>query len=127
MTLNNHEIVIPNSQITTNSMINYSSLPNRRVDVTVGISYDSNIRTAKNIMLEVAKKHKLIFLDPEPSVMVSTLSESSVDLLICVWTSNSDWLKVQCDLYEDIKYAFDENDIEIPFPHQVVHMINKSS
>lgn len=121
-TLNNHEVVIPNGKITSDAMTNYTSLPSRRVDVTVGIGYGADIKTAKDIMLQVASKHQLIFADPAPAVMVSSLGDSSVDLLICVWTANTDWLQVQCDLHEQIKYAFDEAGIEIPFPQRVVHM-----
>ncbi len=125
MTINNHEVIIPNSKITANSMINYDSLPNRRTDIVVGISYNADIKTAKNLMLKVANEHKLVFADPEPTVIVKELNSSSVDLELRIWSVNTDWRQVTSDLRENIKYIFDENNIEIPFPQQVVH-INQS-
>ncbi|MBS9779342.1 MAG: mechanosensitive ion channel [Moraxellaceae bacterium] len=125
MTINNHEVIIPNSKITADSMINYDSLANRRTDIIVGISYNADIKTAKNLMLKVANEHKLVFADPEPTVIVKELNSSSVDLALRIWSVNSDWRQVTSDLRENIKYIFDDNNIEIPFPQQVVH-INQS-
>lgn len=122
-TINNHEVIIPNNQVTANSLTNYSSLPNRRIDVLVGIGYNSDIKKARNIMLDVAKKHELVFSDPEPTVIVKELNSSSVDLELRIWTTNDDWRQATSDLREEIKYAFDANDIEIPFPQRVVHMV----
>ncbi len=125
MTINNHEVIIPNNKITADAMINYDSLPNRRTDIVVGISYNADIKTAKNLMLKVANEHKLVFSDPEPTVIVKELNSSSVDLELRIWSVNSDWRQVTSDLRENIKYIFDDNNIEIPFPQQVVH-INQS-
>ncbi len=122
MTINNHEVIIPNSKITADSMINYDSLPNRRTDIIVGISYNADIKTAKNLMLKVANEHKLVFADPEPTVIVKELNSSSVDLELRIWSVNTDWRQVTSDLRENIKYIFDDNNIEIPFPQQVVHI-----
>ncbi len=122
MTINNHEIIIPNSKITADSMINYDSLSNRRTDIVVGISYSADIKTAKNLMLKVANEHQLVFSDPEPTVIVKELNNSSVDLELRIWSTNADWRDVTSDLRENIKYIFDDNNIEIPFPQQVVHI-----
>ncbi len=125
MTINNHEVIIPNSKVTADSMVNYDSLPNRRTDIIVGISYNADIKTAKNLMLKVANEHELVFSDPEPTVIVKELNSSSVDLELRIWSVNTDWRQVTSDLRENIKYIFDDNNIEIPFPQQVVH-INQS-
>ena len=122
-TVNNHELIIPNSQISTSEVVNYTSLPNRRVDVVVGIGYSDDIKTAKEIMLNVAKQHELVFTDPEPIIRVTNLGDSSVDLTLNVWTTNSDWWSVNCDLLESIKYALDAQGIEIPFPQRSVHVV----
>lgn len=115
-TPNNHEVIIPNGDIMTSASINYSSLPNRRIEVPVGIGYDSDIKTARHIMMQIAQKHELVLKDPEPIVRVTELADSSVNLIMYVWTNNNDWWAVQCDLLERIKYAFDEAGINIPFP-----------
>lgn len=132
-TTNNHDIIIPNSDITTSAVTNYTALPNRRVDITVGIGYDADIKTAKNVMLSLAKNNPLAFTDPEPIVRVTNLGDNSVDLTLNVWTTNADWWTMQCDLLEQFKYALDDKKIDIPFPQRNVHvkgldqMINQMS
>lgn len=118
----NHEIIIPNGDIMTNSSTNYTSLPTRRVDVLVGIGYHSDIQKARETMLSVASHHDKILKHPAPNVRVTALSESSVDLTLYVWTENDDWFDVQCDLLEKVKYAFDESGVDIPFPNRTVHI-----
>lgn len=83
-TINNHDIIIPNSDITTSPVTNYTALPNRRVDITVGIGYDADIKTAKNVMLSLAKNNPLAFTDPAPIVRVTNLGDNSVDLTLNV-------------------------------------------
>ncbi len=121
-TINNHDIIIPNSDITTSATTNYTALPNRRVDITVGIGYDADIRTAKDIMLNLAKNNAVAFSDPAPIVRVTNLGDNSVDLTLNVWTTNADWWGMQCDLLEQFKYALDDNKIDIPFPQRSVHV-----
>lgn len=121
-TLNNHEIIIPNSDITSSATLNYTSLPNRRVDITVGIGYSADIKTAKEVMLSLAKQHPLAFEEPEPVIRVTNLGDNSVDLTLNVWANNSDWWTLQCDLLEQIKYALDDQGIDIPFPQRNVHV-----
>ena len=121
-TINNHDIIIPNSDITTSAITNYTALPNRRVDITVGIGYESDIKTAKNIMLELAKTNPLAFSDPEPIIRVTNLGDSSVDLTLNVWTTNDDWWSMQCDLLEQFKYAFNENNVNLSLPQRIVHV-----
>jgi small conductance mechanosensitive channel len=121
-TTNNHDIIIPNSDITTSATTNYTALPNRRVDITVGIGYDADIKTAKNVMLTLAGKNPLAFSEPAPIVRVTNLGDNSVDLTLNVWTTNEDWWGMQCDLLEQFKYALDDNKIDIPFPQRSVHV-----
>ncbi|MGO2277580.1 MULTISPECIES: mechanosensitive ion channel family protein [unclassified Psychrobacter] len=121
-TTTNHDIIIPNGDITTSATINYSSLPNRRVDITLGIGYDADIKTAKDIMIKLATDNPLSFADPAPIVRVTNLGDNSVDLTLNVWTTNDDWWSMQCDLLEQFKYALDDNKIDIPFPQRSVHV-----
>ncbi|ERL56115.1 MULTISPECIES: mechanosensitive ion channel family protein [Psychrobacter] len=121
-TINNHDIIIPNSDITTSPVTNYTALPNRRVDITVGIGYDADIKTAKNVMLSLAKNNTMAFTDPAPIVRVTSLGDNSVDLTLNVWTTNADWWTMQCDLLEQFKHALDDEKIEIPFPQRSVHV-----
>ncbi len=121
-TANNHEIIIPNGDIMTSSSTNFSSLPTRRVDIAVGISYDADIRQAREVMIALAKAHPKALPDPEPTVVVTALGESSVDLMLRVWATNDNWFDLQCELLEQTKYAFDEAGIDIPFPNRTVQI-----
>jgi len=121
-TINNHDVIIPNGDITTSAVINYTALPNRRVDITVGIGYDADIKTAKDVMLSLARNNPLAFTDPEPIVRVTNLGDNSVDLTLNVWTTNADWWTMQCDLLEQFKQALDDEKIEIPFPQRSIHV-----
>lgn len=121
-TVNNHEIIIPNGDIMTSASINYSSLPQRRVEVVVGIGYDSDIETARSLMLKEAKNHESVLHVPEPVVRVTGLGDNAVQLTLYVWSENSDWFFVQCDLLESIKYSFDKHGVELPYPQRSVHL-----
>ena len=121
-TTNNHDVIIPNSNITTSAVINYTVLPNRRVDITVGIGYDADIKTAKDVMLHLATSNPKAFTDPAPVIRVTNLGDNSVDLTLNVWTTNDDWWSMQCDLLEQFKYALDDNKIDMPFPQRSVHV-----
>lgn len=121
-TTNNHDIIIPNGTITTSALTNYTALPNRRVDITIGIGYDADIKTAKHLLLDIAKNNPLAFQDPEPIVRVTNLGDNSVDLTLNVWTTNDDWWSLQCELLEDFKYKLDEHNIDKPFPQRRVHV-----
>ena len=121
-TTNNHDVIIPNSSITTSAVINYTALPNRRVDITVGIGYDADIKTAKDVMLNLATSNPKAFTDPAPVIRVTNLGDNSVDLTLNVWTTNDDWWSMQCDLLEQFKYALDDNKIDMPFPQRSVHV-----
>ena len=121
-TTNNHDIIIPNSSITTSAVTNYTALPNRRVDITVGIGYDANIKTAKEVMLNLATNNPKAFTDPAPVIRVTNLGDNSVDLTLNVWTTNDAWWAMQCDLLEQFKSALDDEKIDIPFPQRNVHV-----
>ena len=121
-TANNHEVIIPNGDIMTSASTNYSSLPNRRLEIVVGIGYDSDIKQAREVMVSLAKAHQDVLTSEEPIVRVTALADSSVNLTLYVWTDNDTWFGVQCDLLEQIKYAFDEVGINIPFPNRTVQI-----
>lgn len=123
-TPNNHEITIPNGDIMTSATTNYTSLPQRRLDVVVGIGYNSDIKTARQLMLEQADTHAKVLKTPEPLVRVTALGDNAVDLTLYVWVENDDWIAVQCDLLESIKYSFDEHSVSIPYPQRSLHIEN---
>jgi len=78
----NHEIILPNAKITSAPIINFTALGQRRVEVAVGISYDADIREAREVLLALANAHEKVLEDPAPSVMVNALGDNSVDLTL---------------------------------------------
>lgn len=119
-TYDNQIIILPNGTLSNCSLINYTEQEKRRLDVKVGISYDADIREAKNVMLEVIKREEKALADEEQTVFVSSLGDSAVDLVARMWVRTEDYLSVQSRVTENIKYALDEHQIEIPYPHVTV-------
>lgn len=121
----NKRIIMPNSDITSNHIINYSAEENRRCDLTFSISYADDISKAKSIVLSQASKLETVLNDPEPVVLVSAQEASSIQLTLRCWCLNDNYWDVYFSLQENIKLAFDENKISIPFNQLDVHVINE--
>jgi small conductance mechanosensitive channel len=116
----NKLIIIPNSETADSMIINYSRMPNRRIDLPIGIAYESDLKKATKLILEVIKKDDDYLKDPEPSVSVDEFADFSVNLTVRVWIENKDYLKKKTKLLTKIKETFDKNGIEIPYPKRVM-------
>jgi len=116
-TPDNKKIIIPNNQVSNSGVINYSAMETRRVDLTFGVDYDSDIKKVRDIIFEIATNHELVHKDPEPFVRMSNLGNSSIDFVLRTWTNTSDYWTVHFDLLESVKLRFDEENISIPYPH----------
>jgi small conductance mechanosensitive channel len=117
----NKRIIVPNSQITGSAIINYSAEKTRRVDLTVGISYDSDLKKAKQLLEQILKADSRILAEPVSVVAVGALADSSVNILIRPWVNAADYWPVYWDTLEKIKLTFDEHQIVIPFPQMDLH------
>jgi len=122
LTPDNQKIIIPNSSITGGIITNITANPTRRIDLVIGISYDDDLRKAKEVLENIIKADARILTDPAPSVVLGELGASSVDLFVRPWVNSSDFWGVRCDLIEKIKLTFDEQNISFPFPQQDVHL-----
>lgn len=123
-TPDNKRVVIPNAQLSNNSLINYTRTPSRRVDLRFGVAYDSDILKVKNIITEIVESHQLIMKDMERIVRLEQMADSSLIFVTKVWTLNEDYWTVYYDLNETVKEAFDKNSIEIPYPKMDVNIKN---
>jgi small conductance mechanosensitive channel len=123
-TFDNKTIILPNAQVANNSIVNFTAQETRRVDVNVGISYSDNIAQAREIILEVISRESRVLTDPAPMVVVVNFGENSIDLSVRVWTKTTDFWDVYWLLIEQIKYAFDEKGMSIPFPQRDIHIIS---
>lgn len=124
LTPDNHTIFVPNGALSNGNIINYTLEGIRRVDITIGIAYGADIKKAKEIILEVLNNHPLVVKDPQPSVMVVDLADSSVNLAVRPWGKAEDFWNMRCGIIEECKYALDKNGIEIPFPQREVMVKN---
>lgn len=125
ITPDNKRIVIPNSHITTNHIINYSAENKRRVDFSFSISYSDNIEKAKAVIKEVALSNADVLKDPLPEVHVNSHEASSINLTARVWCRVDKYWDVYFAMQESVKIALDKNGICIPFNQLDVHIINK--
>ena len=113
---------MPNSKITGDIIINYSTKSTRRIDLVIGCSYDDDLLAVKKMLIEILEAEQRVLTDPEPEVRVSELGDSSVNFVVRGWSKSSDYWATKCDLTEKIKLGFDQNGFNLPYPQQDVHM-----
>ena len=123
-TVDNKRIVIPNTHLTKNEIVNFSAEDKRRVDLSYSIAYTDDIETAKSVLKNTISDIEKILTDPEPNIFVGTHGESSVELIVRVWCKSVDYWDVYFSMQEKVKLAFDKNGIHIPFNQLDVHIID---
>lgn len=121
-TFGNQLAIIPNGQLSNNNIINYNAEQTRRDKIDVGIGYGSNIKKAKDLLLEVCNSDERILKEPAPEVYVGELADSSVNLTLRFWAKNADFWSAHFNVLETLKLRFDQEGIEIPFPQRDIHM-----
>lgn len=122
VTFGNQEVIIPNGNLSNDKITNYSSEGMRRENLVIGISYDSSIQKAKDLLLELCAADENISTEEgkEAMVVVTELADSSVNLSIRYWTTIETFWPTKFKMIENIKATFDREGIEIPFPHRVM-------
>lgn len=120
-------VFMPNGRIWGNEIKNFSRAERRRVDLTVGVGYGDDLDRALAALTAVVAAEPRVLADPAPLVKVQAPDESSVDLLVRVWTAPGDFLATQMDLTRAIKLRLDAEGISIPFPQRDVHVIQGGS
>ncbi len=125
-TPDNKKIIIPNAECSSSSMVNFSALPQRRVDFIIGIGYDDSIDDAKAVLQKIADSDSRIINKNETLIAVSDLGASSVDIAFRVWVKGDDYWDVKFAFTETIKKEFDKNNISFPFPQQDIHLYNET-
>ncbi|MBQ8821054.1 MAG: mechanosensitive ion channel [Lachnospiraceae bacterium] len=122
LTGDNKTVILPNGTLANNSITNVSTQTTRRIDIPVGISYDSDIRVAKEAIMKLMSSNDKILQNGTCNVFVSELAASSVDLNVRCWVNSADYWDVRGWLAENVKYTLDEAGISIPFPQMDVHL-----
>jgi small conductance mechanosensitive channel len=126
-TPDNKVIVIPNKNVWGNIITNVTASDTRRVDLVFGISYEDSIPQALHVMEEAVTAHPLVLKDPEPTIRVNELADSSVNFICRPWVKTEDYWTVYWDLTRYVKELFDAAGISIPYPQQDVHYIDSKS
>lgn len=123
-TLDNRHVVIPNSIVVNSQVVDYSSEKTRRLDLTFSVSYDNDTEAVKRVITDTVLADSAVFNDPAPFVGITEYAASSVDFTAQVWCKTSDYLSLSFKLREEMRAAFDENGILIPYNQLDVHIKN---
>ncbi|MEZ8144397.1 mechanosensitive ion channel protein [Enterovibrio norvegicus FF-33] len=126
-TPDNKMIVVPNGGVISSPITNYSRHDTRRIDFVVGVSYNADLKKTKDVLTRVLAAESRLLAEPEPTIGVVELADSSVNLVVRPWVRTGDYWPVYFDLLQAIKEALDEEGIEIPFPQMDVHVQKSES
>ncbi|WP_318437542.1 small-conductance mechanosensitive channel MscS [Photobacterium leiognathi] len=121
-TPDNKTVVVPNSSIIGNPITNYSRNATRRIDLVIGVSYSADLQKTKDVLKRVVNADERVLKDPEPTIGVVALADSSVNFVVRPWVNTPDYWAVYFDLNQAIKEELDKEGIEIPFPQMDVHL-----
>ncbi|WP_235935413.1 mechanosensitive ion channel family protein [Flavobacterium ichthyis] len=119
------KVYSPNGALANSVIRNFTQLTSRRFEYVVGISYDANIKTAQNIILDILKNDSRVNQEPAPDVFVSLLADSAVNLTIRAWATKENYWSARNNLQEEIKIALDKAGISIPFPQREMRIVNE--
>ena len=124
-TLDNKSVIIPNAKVTGDNITNYSAKPIRRVDLLIGVSYDADLKKTKQVISDILAADERVLKDPKPTVAVSELADSSVNLVVRPWTQTENYWDVYFDTTQAVKERLDAEGIVIPFPQRDVHLFQE--
>ncbi|MCF7701288.1 mechanosensitive ion channel family protein [Loktanella sp. M215] len=120
--IGNVQIIIPNSEVWGNTIVNYSVYPQRRAEWNIGVAYGANLADAERAIIDTIMADPRSLKDPEPFIQVNNLNASSVDFLVRVWCARTDYFQYQADMTRKVKEALDAAGVEIPFPTRTMYM-----
>jgi len=123
-TPDNVRAIIPNAKVTGDNIKNYTANGTRRVDLVIGVSYDDDLKKAKEVIEGILAADERVLKEPASTVAVSELADSSVNFVVRPWVKSADYWDLYFDVTQKVKEALDENGISIPYPQRDVHMVN---
>ncbi len=126
-TPDNIRVFIPNAKLTGDNIMNYTANGTRRVDLVVGVSYEDDLKKAKEVIEGVLAGDERVLEEPSPTVAVVELGDSSVNFVVRPWVNSDEYWDVYFDITANIKLSLDQNGISIPYPQRDIHMKNNSS
>lgn len=120
-TFDNQLIRVPNQTVISTEVINVTRFPIRRLDFQVSVAYKEDLERVKTLLEKIARQNPLSLDEPEPLIVFTGFGSSSIDILLGIWFEKTNYLKVKNSVFMDIKKTFDEEGIEIPFPHVSIY------
>jgi small-conductance mechanosensitive channel len=120
-TFDNRYIRIPNEKILNSELTNITRFPIRRLDVRLGVAYKEDVKTVRDILMDIAAKNPYCLDEPEPILIFTDFGDSALEFLFGVWFAKTDYILLKNSIMEDIKERFDAEGIEIPFPHRTIY------
>lgn len=121
-TPDNRRIIVPNGQITSATITNYSAYDTRRIDLVIGVGYSDDLKLARDTIDQVIRAHDQVLSDPEPAILLMELADSSVNFAVRPWVSSADYWTVRSDLLEQIKSSLEEAGCSIPYPQRDIYV-----
>lgn len=125
MTFDNQRLIVPNNNIWGSVITNVTAQRKRRVDLVFGISYSDDIEKAEKVLQEIVDAHEAVLDDPEPTIRLHELADSSVNFIVRPWVKTEDYWNTYWDITKAVKKRFDEEGISIPFPQRDVHVVEQ--
>ena len=126
-TIDNRKVIIPNGNLANNVIVNATGADRRKLDITVGISYEDDISKAKQVLLQIIERSEYVIREQEAQVFVSELGDSSVVMGLRCWVRTEQYLPALWQMNEQIKNEFDRAGLHIPFPQMDVHVQENTS
>ncbi|OEE75471.1 small-conductance mechanosensitive channel MscS [Enterovibrio norvegicus] len=120
-TPDNKMVVVPNGTVISSPITNYSRHETRRIDFIIGVSYKADLQKTKEVLTRIVNADERVLQDPEPTIGVHALADSSVNFVVRPWVNTADYWATYFDLMQAIKEGLDKEGIEIPFPQMDVH------
>lgn len=120
-TLDNIYVRIPNETIIKSEVQTLTKLPIRRLDMVIGVSYDTDLKKAQETLMQVADLNPVCLEDPKPLFIITEFADSSINIQFSIWSQRTKFTDLKNSMFMGIKKAFDEAGIEIPFPQRVIH------
>lgn len=127
VTPDNRSVIVPNSQITSTPITNYSAFDTRRCDLLIGVDYGDDLKVARDTIWKVITGHEKVLDDPEPAILVMDLADSSVNFAVRPWVRSEDYWVVRGELLEQIKTELEAAGCSIPFPQCTMHYLNEGA
>jgi len=121
-TPDNRRVIVPNGQITSDNITNYSAYDTRRIDLIIGVGYGDDLKVARSTIEKVLGDHDKVLDEPAPVIWVMELGDSSVNFAVRPWVQAADYWGVRSELLESLKVELEAAGCEIPFPQRDVHV-----